>query len=56
MHTNTPKNVPSKDHLTYDIRAKFKVCYFNIDGISRDKCEKLGRLMNKEPVDAIALQ
>jgi exonuclease III len=50
------ENGPFKDHLTRDIGANLKVCHFNIEGISRDKCEVLSKLMNNERVDVIALQ
>uniref|UniRef100_A0A2S2QD57 Endonuclease/exonuclease/phosphatase domain-containing protein n=1 Tax=Sipha flava TaxID=143950 RepID=A0A2S2QD57_9HEMI len=49
-------NGPFKDQLTRDIGANLTVCHFNIEGISRDKCEVLSKLMNDERVDVIALQ
>lgn len=52
----TNVNGPFKDHLTRDIGANLRVCHFNIEGISRDKCEVLSKLMNDERVDVIALQ
>jgi len=52
----TNVNGSFKDQLTRDIRANLRVCHFNIEGISRDKCEVLSKLMNNERVDVIALQ
>lgn len=52
----TNVNGPFKDQLIRDIGANLKVCHFNIEGISRDNCEVLSKLMNNERVDVIALQ
>lgn len=52
----TIENGPFKDQLTRDIGANLNVCHFNIEGISRDKCEVLSKLMSNERLDVIALQ
>jgi hypothetical protein len=52
----TNKNGPFKDHLTLSIGGDLRICHFNIEGISKSKCEVLSKIMNKERIDVIALQ
>lgn len=53
------KNGHFKDLLTLSIGSDLRVCHFNIEGISKSKCEVLSKIMNKERlerIDEIALQ
>jgi exonuclease III len=49
-------NGPFKDHLTLNVGEDLRICHFNIEGISKAKCEVLTKIMNKERIDVIALQ
>jgi hypothetical protein len=44
----TNKNGPFKDHLTLSIGGDLRVSNFNIEGISKLKCEVLSKITNKE--------
>ncbi|KAE9523030.1 hypothetical protein AGLY_016661 [Aphis glycines] len=48
-------NGPFKDHLTLNVGEDLRICHFNIEGISKAKCEVLTKIMNKERIDVIAL-
>jgi len=50
------ENGPFKDHLTLNVGEGLRICHFNIEGISKVKCEVLTNIMNKERIDVIALQ
>jgi len=42
--------------LTLNVGEDLRICHFNIEGISKAKCEVLTKIMNKERIDVIALQ
>jgi len=50
------ENGPSNDQLTLNVGEDLRICHFNIEGISKSKCEVLTKIMMKERVDVIALQ
>lgn len=50
------KNGPFKNHLTLNIGTYLRICHLNIEGISKDKCEILSKIMISNKVDVIALQ
>lgn len=50
------ENGPFKDHLTLNVGEDLRICHFNIEGISKAKCEVLTKIMNKERIDVIALK
>lgn len=50
------KNGPFKDHLTLNVGEDLRICYFNIERISKLKGEVLTNIMNKERIDVIALE
>lgn len=52
----SPKTGPYKDQLTKELGPCIRVCHFNIEGISRAKCQVLHRLLKENDIDLVAIQ